>query len=97
MKLNNLSNRNVSCMAPHSPSGGMPLRVMIPAGAILEVDDKEFAKCIPAVNELIKAGVLEVSKGKVTPVIVEEAAEAVEAEKAEAAEEPAKPVAKKGK
>jgi hypothetical protein len=77
MNIKNTSNRNTSCLAPHSKSGGMCDRFMVPAGSTLNVDDELYAKCEKAADALIKAGIFE----KVATKKEEVAAKAVEKSK----------------
>ena len=70
MKIKNLSQRNVSALGAHRKSGGMPSRILIPAGASLEVEDELYKTCSQAVESLIEAGVLKLvipKKPKRTP------------------------------
>jgi len=55
MKIKNISQRNISCLAPHGNAGK---RFMVPAGSTLEIDDELYGLCSKAAEALIKAGVL---------------------------------------
>lgn len=67
MYIKNLSNRNVSCCAAYNVGRKIPARITVPAGATLEVDDAMAEKCKTAINALIEADVLKITKKPVAP------------------------------
>lgn len=57
--MKNKTNRNVGILSPHNKEGGMPFRVLVIAGSVLELSNDDYAKVEVAALKLKEAGVLE--------------------------------------
>lgn len=81
MKVKNLSGRNQGVLGSHTGGRGLPFRVMLVAGATLELSDEDYNKVESGIKNLVEAGVAEIieaaetklTKAEIIAKVLEEA------------------------